>query len=110
MTPTDLDTRLQLVSDRQRRCILQHVRDKPTEPVPFDELVDAVSRAMAADDATTPDAERIAIQLSHNHLPKFAEHGVIDYDRDDRTVRYRPDERLESLLDSVPDETPSARP
>ncbi len=109
MTPTELDACLQLVADRQRRCILQYVRDRPAEPIAVDELVDAVSRTMAAESSSTNDAERIAVQLSHSHLPKFAEHGVIDYDRDDRTVRYRPDERLESLLDSVPEETSAAR-
>lgn len=109
MTSTDLDAVLRLVSDRQRRCILRHIRKKPAEAIAIDELVDAVSRATAADGSETLDEERIAVQLSHSHLPKFAEHGVIDYDRDDRTVRYQPDERLESLLDSVPEESSSTQ-
>ncbi len=109
MTPAELDARLQLVADRQRRWILQYVRDKPAEPIAVEELVDAVSRAMAVEGSSTIDAERIDVQLSHSHLPKFAAHGVIDYDHDGRTVRYRPDERLESLLDSIPEETSFAR-
>ena len=105
MTPTELDACLRLVSDRQRRCVLQHVRNKPAERIAIDELVDAVSRTMATGDSPAVDEERIAVQLSHSDLPKFAEYGVIDYDRDERTVRYRPDKRLESLLDSVPEDT-----
>jgi len=106
MTDIDLDTCLRLVSDRQRRCVLQHVRDRRTETVAVDELVSVVERATADDTPLTArEKERISIQLSHTHLPKFAAHDVIDYDRGDGTVRYQPDERIESLLDSLSEET-----
>lgn len=110
MTITDIDAYLQLVADRQRRCVLRHVREHPTEPMAVDELVDAVRGMLAAEGSSTLDAERIAVRLSHSHLPKFADHGVIDYDREARTVRYRPDERLESVLDAVSEEPSSPQP
>lgn len=107
MTHTDLDDCLDLVADRQRRLVLQHVREKPAEPVAIEELVDAVRRASATDGSQPADRERITVQLLHSHLPKCAEHGIIEYDRDGRAVRYQPNERLESLLDSCPDDASS---
>ncbi|MFC7080174.1 DUF7344 domain-containing protein [Halorussus caseinilyticus] len=31
-------------------------------------------------------AERVAIQLHHNHLPKLAEYGLVNYDHEQRVV------------------------
>ena len=108
MTDVGLDTCLKLVSDRQRRCVLQPVRNRPTESVAFDTLVEAVAHAERDSEAETdPKDGQIAVQLSHSHLPQLADHGIIDYDRDSGTIRYESDERIESLLDSLSEETAS---
>ena len=100
MTSTDLDMYLELVADRQRRCVLQYIRDNPGDTIGIDELVGAVGERMAREKCeSTVDQERIVIKLSHVHLPKFADHDIIDHDRDSNTVRYKPNNQIESLLD-----------
>nr|WP_135304922.1 hypothetical protein [Halomicroarcula amylolytica] len=42
--------------------------------------------------------ESIAIALHHTHLPKLAEHEVLDYDVRSRTVRYHGHSALEQLV------------
>ncbi|GAA0259012.1 hypothetical protein GCM10009000_089910 [Halobacterium noricense] len=37
--------------------------------------------------------------LLHQHLPKLADHGLIDYDHRSETVRYRDDSQIERLLE-----------
>lgn len=62
----------------------------PGEPTPVDDPV--------------PDRDRFAALLAHSHLPTLADFGVVEFDRQDGTVRYRPDEQLEAVLDSLPGE------
>lgn len=61
------------------------------------------------DDQTT-DREQLAIQLYHTHLPRLADHGVVEFDPENQAVRYQPDEQLETVLDSLPDELSLAHP
>lgn len=111
MNNIDVDTCLQLVSDQQRRCVLQHLRNRPAERIAVEALTEAVAHTEYSDEAKAErEREQIAIQLSHTHLPRFADHGVIDYDREGGTVRYQPNERVESLLDSLPQEALAVSP
>lgn len=54
--------------------------------------------------------DQLAVKLVHSHLPKLAEYGVIEYDPRSGTVRYRPDEQVETVLDALPGEVISADP
>lgn len=110
MTGNPLDASLQLVADRRRRQVIRELRQDPTNSATLDELVDRLFEAepVAADPAT--DRERLAIQLYHSHLPKLADHGVVEYDRQRGTVQYVPDDQIETVLDSLPDTVPAAKP
>ncbi|WP_256301818.1 DUF7344 domain-containing protein [Haloarchaeobius salinus] len=105
MTNHDLDRCLQLVSDQHRRRIIHHLRHGATETTTFDDLVEQIS-SQTPDSKNGPlqDREELAIQLQHTHLPKLANHGVVDFDHRNGTVRYRPDEQVETVLDSLPEE------
>jgi hypothetical protein len=72
MTTHDLDACLQLVADRHRRRIIDHLRHETDGTTTFDDLVDRI-HGRAADSTTTPtrDREELAIQLHHTHLPKL---------------------------------------
>jgi len=48
------------------------------------------------------------MHLTHTHLPKLGTHGLIDHNHERGTVTYRPDERVERVLDGLPTEPPHA--
>ena len=104
-----LDTYLRLVADRNRRMLLQELRIEANGKVRIDDLVDQLQEDRRANDLYS-DREQFAIRLYHAHLPKLAEHGVVEYDLEDETIKYQPDEQLEAVLDSLPDEVSVANP
>lgn len=109
MTGTRFDACLQLVADRRRRRVIQHLRREADGTTSIDELVDQLYRRSATDTDRRVDREQFTIQLYHAHLPTLAEHGVVEYDPDRGTVQYRSDEQTEAVLDSLPDEAPVAK-
>ena len=73
--------------------------------MPVDDLVDRLHQAgPGGADARRMDRDRLAIQLNHCHLPKLADHGIVEHDRDRGTTEYRPDEQIEAVLDELPEE------
>ncbi|WP_193570246.1 MULTISPECIES: hypothetical protein [Halorussus] len=65
--------------------------------------VEALSRKLArakVEDATgeAPSTETARAELHHVHLPKLADHDLVGYDAQSGSVRYRPDERVETLV------------
>lgn len=97
MSPRDLDTLLQLVGDKRRRRTIRHLCEESEGLTTIDELLDAIRE----NGSGTNDRDQLAIQLHHVHLPKLSEHGVIDFDPESGTIRYRPDTEIETLLDSL---------
>lgn len=69
-----------------RRYVLYHLSDR-SEGASVGELAERIAdweaEAEAADEANgITDLERIAVALHHTHLPKLAEIGLIEYDRE----------------------------
>lgn len=110
MKERSLDTVLGLVADRDRRQAIQHLRHEADGDTSVDDLVDAVADGRSDGNDQTTHPERLAIQLYHTHLPKLAEYGVVEFDPGRRAVRYRADEQVERVLDSLSDELPLAHP
>ncbi|WP_425604187.1 DUF7344 domain-containing protein [Halobellus salinisoli] len=110
MTERSLDTVLQLVADRHRRQTIHHLRHEANGKATIDEVVDRLHNGRSDADGQTIDREQLAVQLCHAHLPKLADHGVVEFDPENRTVRYRPDDQFETILDVLPDEQPLASP
>lgn len=105
MTDDHLDAYLRLVSDSDRRKVIRFLRHEADGRIALDDLVDQLRGSgpvLTADPRT--DRDRLAIDLVHTHLPKLADHGVVDLDLQRGTVRYQPDERIEAVLDSLPEE------
>lgn len=109
MTTRSLDTLLQLVADRHRRQAIQQLRKEANGETTFDDLVDRLLGDESLTDDHTTHREQLAIQLYHAHLPRLADHGVVEFDPENRAVRYQPDEQIERVLDSLPDELAVAR-
>lgn len=77
------DTLFSVLSHRHRRHALSYLlgRDGPV-------AVEAiVSHVVAQLDRSGEDVHnRVALRFQHNHFPKLAEAGLIEYDRDERIV------------------------
>lgn len=98
MSNPNLDNVLCLLSDSRRRQSIQILRQSPDEVLELEELLDELTRSAAEDPKRR---DHLAIQLHHLHLPKLACEDLIVYDRDDRQIRYRPNQIVESVLDAI---------
>jgi hypothetical protein len=98
-----LDDCLRLVADHRRRRLLQQLRYSTRNTVAFETLVDRLHDEIASEESHT-DRERLALQLHHTHLPTLEDHGVVEYDLKNGAVQYHPDDQIETVLDSLPDE------
>lgn len=107
MTDPEFDRCLRLISDRRRRQIIQRLRPETGGETPVEDLVDFL-HAQESNPATTggSDRDQLLIQVTHSHLPKLDEHGIVHFDRELGTVRYQSDELVEAVLDALPREVP----
>lgn len=97
--PGSADAVLRSIDDERRRQILRHLIDSDDEAVSVDELVVAMTDgAAAAPERERQPADRTRTRLHHVHLPKLAQAGIVDYDARSGFVRYRPDERVETVV------------
>ena len=104
MTDNSLDACLKLVADGYRRRTIESVRNTDDHEMTVVELVETLHGTEPITvSGGTPDPRQLHIELVHTHLPKLAEHDVVEYDPKDDVVRYRPDARIERLLDSIPE-------
>lgn len=89
MTPEALDVLVTCIADHRRRLLIEGVGER-SGPVQYEELAQFISERENGATTRTPsneDVDRVTIELVHNHLPRLDSAGVIDVDRDDRTVR-----------------------
>jgi len=103
MNSDSLDTTLKLVAHRHRRWILGYVRHSDAKTVEIDTLVEQLYRAEPGDGQQLT-RTGLTMHLTHTHLPKLGAHGIIDHNHEQGTVTYRPDERVERVLDGLPTE------
>lgn len=72
--------RNRLLASERRRVLLDVIEDRSI-PVDVETLAAAVGEVEFGDGDLPPEQiERISITLHHNHLPRLAEAGVLDYD------------------------------
>lgn len=103
MTGVRLDSCLQLPADHRRRRIVQHLRREVNGITSIDAFVDQLYRDSVTENDRRVDREQFTIQLYHVHLPKLADHGVVEYNSGRDTIQYQSDEQTEAVLDSLPD-------
>ena len=95
--PLSKEERFTLLSNHRRRYVLSYLHRHKT--VPVSDLVDQITawetgadlEALDRNDRTT-----VYVSLHQTHLPKLADAGVVEYDRDEKTVTLS--ERGEQLL------------
>lgn len=95
-----LDTIFDILSHSHRRQILSYLSRNEDDLATVTDLVTFVSthelEAEERVEDTHNDAVRVA--LHHNHLPKLADTGVIEYDTQNGTIRYCGHPKLEKYL------------
>lgn len=116
MTDTQLsaETLFDLLQNRQRRYLLYSLDQSPDSVVALDELVGRVldwEQAMNAgvEEKTAELETQIRVSLHHNHLPRMAEAGLIEYDSRSETVRKRDTPSASAVLEAHRDEAPHLR-
>lgn len=110
-----LDTVFDLLANRRRRYVLYYLAAAEDEQVL--KLEDIAGQVEAWerewDTAETPETtdrqERIRIDLHHNHLPRLAAAGLIDYDGRTETIRNWDTPSVERWAENEEQELPRLR-
>lgn len=93
------DAALELLAHHRRREILRYLIENDSTAVSVDELVAELSGSDSRPGETDDGGrDRLRTVLCHAHLPKLADHDVIEYDRQSETVRYRSHPALEDMV------------
>lgn len=94
----------EILSHPRRRTVVE-VLSVYDEPIPLSNLAADVAnreRTHQTPGSVLDRLERVQLQLYHQHLPKLADHGVIAFDTERRTVEAQSDlDYLTSFLDHV---------
>lgn len=107
MPTVDLDSCLMLVADRRRRSLIQQLRHNSNGKIAIDDLVTQLHHeGTAPSHGETISREHLITQLYHNHLPKLADHEIVEYDSKTGIVRYQPNEQIEVILDALSERVP----
>lgn len=85
-----------VLSDGDRRYVL-HYLHRYSNRADLDDLIEFVLDM--APDRGPGDRNHVAMSLHHNHLPKLAHHGLIEYDPRDGTVVYAGNPLAEACLE-----------
>jgi len=70
----------------ERRRVAIRVLDGRRPPISLDAVAAAVAAAEGTDCRDDEAVSRVGISLHHRHLPKLAEHGLIDYDAESNQI------------------------
>lgn len=96
-----LDTAFDLLRAPRRRYLLYYLYEIGGEVVDTDDAIDAVCayEARGTDRDGFPPREDVLIDLHHDHVPRLADAGVVEYDRRQGTIRFRGSAPLEEWLE-----------
>lgn len=97
---SSLDDVLGLLADRQRRLILRYLIHGYSNQSSIDQLADYLVDTSPANRSTS--RETVLILLQHKDLPALEQQGLIEYDPRTGDIRYHPNERIEALLECLP--------
>ena len=85
-----------LLADTDRQCVLMELLETDGR-ISVGTLADQLA-ARRRNHADELDRERAQLELIHNHLPRLADHGVIEYDRERGIVALEDAAALEPYL------------
>lgn len=103
-SPSPLDELFDALADWRRRCVLRCLQasDRPTALADVAAEVAARTSDSASAEVSEETVERVYASLYHVHVPKLADVGVVDYDRDRATVALTDDaDRARPFLEAA---------
>lgn len=102
--PPDPDALFEILAHERRRHALRRLRTREGA-VALADLADEVARlerdAESGVEVPRENVERIRADLYHRHVPKMADAGVVDYDRESDVVRLACDLSAVDLQDTL---------
>lgn len=106
-----LDRIFDLLGGRRRRYVLYYLNETDADVVTLDDVTERVvkwERTWNGRDDRSRDEhrERTRVALHHNHLPRLADAGLVDYDPRSHTVRSWDEPSLEGWARDDADELP----
>ncbi|WP_231188259.1 hypothetical protein [Haladaptatus sp. DYF46] len=101
-----LDTIFDVLSHSRRRQILSYLSQTEDNLVTVAELVTVISKHESESEMSVQRTQddAVGIALRHNHLPKLADAGVIEFDTRSETIQYQAHPNVEkylSVLDTI---------
>ena len=97
-----IDDRFDALARTDRRAVIRFFRDELTEEVTLDALVTGIVDGGYWD----TDESHARLRLHHSTLPTLADAGILDYDPESKTARYRGRTAVEQLLDDTSEPVP----
>ncbi|UPV76452.1 hypothetical protein M0R89_20025 (plasmid) [Halorussus limi] len=94
-----VDRSMSLLASKERREVIGYFDRNDVESATIEVLTDHLEGTKVETDGGTPSTRAAKAKLHHVHLPKLEAHGVVEYDARSGEVRYRPDERVEAILE-----------
>lgn len=105
----DADAAFALLSNARRRHLLRELRDGRTASL--DDVarrVAAAERGVSTGDVDAGARKSVHVSLYQTHVPRLAEHGVVRYDADARTVSLVESSATRRLFRLLDDDDPSS--
>ena len=91
-----LDDVLDILSDERRREMLYSMEGEDSDIFGYDELAEEL---IERGDLSPNQKDEFKAEITHVHLPKLEDGGVIEHDHRSKTVRYVADEEVSEILD-----------
>lgn len=92
---------LEILSHPYRREILSIYITGDQSSIAIEELIEELQQRHAERGHLHDSREAVTANLYHNHLPKLADCGVLEYDDRGRDIRYNETQILEDLCETI---------
>ena len=99
-----LNAILEILAHHHRREILRALIEAPSDTATVDELTERLARLEADRTGLRPGRDQLEVTFHHVHLPKLTDASLVEYDARSATLRYRPHDRVEELLEMLEDD------
>ena len=94
-----LDETLSVLSGKPRRELLRLLFTATDGCVSVEEAIEHLN-----ENISPAEARSIRNELYHVHIPKLVDSGLVEFDNRSKTLRYRPDDRLEKWMEIIDEE------
>lgn len=105
LVPRSFDTVVDVLSAPERRALLHYLafECEGASTVTLDTLVEELRRLATGigEDSWDTSERALRVSLLHVHLPRLDDAGIVEFDPESRTVQYRSNPALESVIEQI---------